>query len=77
MTLEGHIIRQEREWTQLAHLWRDSETVELWTGPWIGLGHSVEVARAMALDFLLYCQMMGKAPTVIALMRWCEGNIGG
>ena len=35
---------------------------------------------AAALEFLEYCQTMGKAPTFGygpgGLLRWCEGNIG-
>ena len=50
----------------------DAETVELWAGPWIGLGHSVAAAKATALEFLLYCQALGQTPTFYALVRWTQ-----
>lgn len=58
-----------------------AETVELWASLWIAAGLEESRAKAAALEFLLYCHMMGKAPTFGygpgGLLRWCEGNIGG
>ena len=47
---------------------------------WIEAGVEEPRAKAAALEFLLYCQIMGKAPTFGygpgGLMRWLE-SIGG
>ena len=78
MRLNGRVTKLEARLTPPG-TWPDDpdpETVELWAGPWIGLGHPVEVAKATALEFLLDCQARGQTSTFIALMRWCEDNIG-
>ena len=81
MTLEGRIKRLEREWGHPANLGPDPETVELWASLWTAVGIEESRAKAAALEFLEYCQTMGKAPTFGygpgGLMSWCEGNIGG
>ena len=43
---------------------------------WIAAGLEEPRALALALEFLEYCQMMGKAPTFGYLVMWLEGNIG-
>ena len=81
MTLEGRIKRLEREWDRPANLGPDPETVELLASLWTAVGIEESRAKAEALEFLEYCQTMGKAPTfgygLGGLMTWLEGDIGG
>ena len=80
MTLEVRIKSLERECDHPAHPGPDLETVAHWASLWIDAGMEESRAKAAALEFLLYCQTMGKAPTFGygpgGLLRWCEGNIG-
>ena len=79
--MEGRIKRLERDWDHPANPGPDPETVAHRANLWIDAGMEESRAKAAALEFLLYCHMMGKAPTFGygpgGLMRWCEGNIGG
>ena len=81
MTLEGRIIRLEREWDHPAHPGPDPETAAEWARLWIEAGREESRAMAAALKFLEYCQTMGQAPCFGygpgGLLTWCEGNIGG
>ena len=75
--MEGRIKRLERERDHPAHPGPDPEKVELWASLWTAPEIEEARAKAAALEFLLDCQARGQTPTFIALMRWCEGNIGG
>ena len=81
MTMERSIKRLERQRDYPANPGPDPETVKHWASLWIEAGVEEPRAKAAALEFLLYCQIMGKAPTFGygpgSLMSWCEGNIGG
>ena len=81
MTLEGRIKRMERERDHPAHPGLDAETVTHWASLWTAAGLEEARATAFSLEFLEYCQTMGKTPTFGSgpggLMNWCEGNIGG
>ncbi|HIN06546.1 MAG TPA: hypothetical protein EYM65_09970 [Dehalococcoidia bacterium] len=76
MTLEGRIKRLEREWDHPAHPGPDPETVAHWGSLWTAAGMEESQSTALALEFLEYCQMMGKAPAFGYLVMWLEGNIG-
>ena len=80
MTMEGSIKRLERQRDYPANPGPDPETVKHWASLWIEAGVEEPRAKAAALEFLLYCQIMGKAPTFGygpgGLLRRCEGNIG-
>ena len=81
MTLDGRIIRLEREWDHPTNPGPDPETVAHCVNLWTSAGMEESRATFAALEFLEYCQTMGKAPTFGygpgGLMSWCEGNIGG
>ena len=81
MTMEGRIKRREREWDYPATPGPDPETIAHWASLWIDAGMEESRAKAAALEFLLYCQTMGKAPTFGygpgGLLTWLEGIGGG
>jgi hypothetical protein len=81
VTLDGRIKRLERERDHPAHPGLDAETVVHWASLWTAAGLEEARATAFSLEFLEYCQTMGKAPTFGyspgGLLRSCEGNIGG
>ena len=80
MTLEGRIKRLEHQWDHPVNPEPDPETVAHWASLWTALEIEASHATAFSLEFLEYCQTMGKAPTFGygpgGLLRWCEGNIG-
>ena len=74
--MEGRIKRLERDWDHPAHPGPDPETVAHWASLWTEAGMEESQSTALALEFLEYCQMMGKAPAFGYLVMWLKGNIG-
>ena len=69
MTLEGRIKRLEREWDHPAHPGPDPETVAEYARLWISAGVEESRARAVALEFLEYCQATGQEIAFLTLTK--------
>ena len=76
MTMEGRIKRLEREWDYPANPGPDPETVAEYARLWISAGVEESRARAVALEFLEYCQATGQDRSFFTLMKW-EREMGG
>ena len=76
MTMEGRIKRLEREWDHPANPGPDPETVAEYARLWIDAGMEEFRARALALEFLEYCQATGQDRSFLTLMKW-EREMGG
>ena len=74
MTLEGRIKRLEREWDHPANPGPDPETVAEYARLWIDAGMEESRARALALEFLEYCQATGQDRSFLTLMKWERGG---
>ena len=74
MTLDGRIIRLEREWDHPTNPGPDPETVAHCVNLWTSAGMEESRATFAALEFLEYCQATGQEVAFSTLMKWERGE---